>query len=119
VPAGEFFWTGFLRRCQARWGAGFDPYRHFDLDYIVINPNMDPRIQPFEVLRDDGTDAVVRTGFGATIRRSGDLPMPSFEAFSVNEPAEMAGAPVRPRRERGRGKRVGLLHGDLLGAVHP
>ena len=38
VPAGEFFWSGFVQRCQIRWGNRFDPYREFDLDYIVINP---------------------------------------------------------------------------------
>jgi uroporphyrinogen decarboxylase len=96
VPAGEFFWTGFLKRCQALWGQDFDPYHHFDLDYIVINPNMDPRIQPFEVLAADGDDVVVRTGFGATIRRRGELPMPSFEGFSVNRPEEMADFPLDP-----------------------
>ena len=102
VPAGEFFWTGFLKRCRQKWGAGFDPYRHFDLDYIVINPNMDPRIQPFEVLKEKGEDIVLRTGFGATIRRSGDKPMPSYESFSVQRPEQMADfgfdGPADPRR---------------------
>ena len=102
VPAGEFFWTGFLKRCRQKWGAGFDPYRHFDLDYIVINPNMDPRIQPFEVLKEKGEDIVLRTGFGATIRRSGDKPMPSYESFSVQRPEQMADFgfdnPADPRR---------------------
>jgi uroporphyrinogen decarboxylase len=90
VPAGEFFWTGFMNRCRARWGPQFDPYRHFDLDYVVINPNMDPRIQPFEILEQKGDDIVVKTGFGATIRRRSDLPMPHYESFSVNRPDEMA-----------------------------
>jgi len=90
VPVGEFFWTGFLNRAKHKWGEDFDAYRHFDLDYIVVNPNMDPIIRPFEVIAQSGDDITVRTGFGATIRRSGDLPMPSFEAFSVNRPEEMA-----------------------------
>lgn len=102
VPVGEFFWTGFLNRAKRKWGDDFDPYRHFDLDYIVVNPNMDPVIRPFEVVAKSGEDITVRTGFGATIRRSGDFPMPSFEAFSVTRPAEMADfpfdAPDDPRR---------------------
>jgi len=102
VPAGEFFWTGFLARCKERWGEDFDPYRHFDLDYIVINPNMDPRIQPFEIIAQDGDDITLKTGFGATIRRSGDAPMPYFESSSVNAPEEMADFgldyPADPRR---------------------
>jgi len=90
VPAGDFFWTGFLKSCQQKWGDDFDPYRHFDLDYVVVNPNMDPRIQPFEILAEEGEDVVVRTGFGATIRRRSGLPMPRFEAFSITRPEEMA-----------------------------
>ncbi|MHB9025952.1 MAG: uroporphyrinogen decarboxylase family protein [Armatimonadota bacterium] len=102
VPIGEFFWTGFMKRARAQWGADFDPYRAFDLDYLPITPNMDPHIQPFEVLREDGEDIVVKTGFGATIRRSGDKPMPHFEAFSITEPEQMADFtfedPADPRR---------------------
>ncbi len=102
VPAGEFFWTGFLKRCKAQWGNSFDPYRHFDLDYVIATPNLDPHIQPFEVLEESGEDIVVRTGFGAIIRRTGVLPMPRFEEFSVKEPAEMArfifDDPADPRR---------------------
>jgi len=102
VPVGEFFWTGFLNQYRRRLGDDFDPYRHFDLDYVVITPNMDPRIQPFEVLAETDTDVTVRTGFGATIRRSGDAPMPRYEAFSVGVPEEMAefelDDPADPRR---------------------
>jgi len=102
VPVGEFFWTGFLRRCRKKWGEDFDPYRHFDLDYVVITPNMDPRVEPFTILESDDHHVLVRTGFGATIRRIKDAPMPSFESFSITEPKEMAdfewGDPRDPRR---------------------
>ena len=102
VPVGEFFWTGFLNQYRRRRGDPFDPYRHFDLDYIVITPNMDPKIRPFEVLAETETDITVRTGFGATIRRSGEAPMPRYEAFSVGEPEQMAefelDEPADPRR---------------------
>lgn len=102
VPAGEFFWTGFLKQYRAKFGAAFDPYRHFDLDYVVVTPNMDPQIRRFEVLRQEGDDITIRTGFGATIRRTGDAPMPRYEAFSVAEPEGMADfefdAPDDPRR---------------------
>ncbi len=102
VPAGEFFWTGFLNQYRRRLGDGFDPYRHFDLDYVVVTPNMDPRIRPFDVVTETETDVTVRTGFGATIRRSGDAPMPRYETFSVGAPEQMAGFgfddPADPRR---------------------
>jgi uroporphyrinogen decarboxylase len=102
VPISDFFWSGFLERCREQWGSDFDPYRFFDLDYVVVTPNMDPRIQPFEILHETEDEVVVRTGFGAVIRRSGKLPMPYFEDFAVHEPAGMArfelGDPTDPRR---------------------
>ncbi len=57
----------FLRRCKAKWGPDFDPYRYFDLDYTIVMPNMDPRIS-----RSRSSASRMRicaqTGFGATIR---------------------------------------------------
>ena len=81
VPASDAFWSGFVLQCRQKWGDDFDPYRFFDLDYVIVTPNMDPRIQPFELLRETDDEIVVKTGFGATIRRSGVLPMPSYEVF--------------------------------------
>ena len=54
VPVGEFFWTNFLKRVKTEWGVGdeFNPYAHWDLDMIVLVPNMDPRITGVEVLED-------------------------------------------------------------------
>lgn len=102
VPVGEFFWTGFMKRAQKKWGADFDPYRFFDLDYIVINPNMDPAIRPFEILKDADGEILLKTGFGATIRRSKDFPMPHFDTFAVDAPEQMAeyafDNPADPRR---------------------
>jgi len=102
VPVGEFFWTGFIGRCRKKWGPDFDPYSYFDLDYIVANPNMDPNIQPFEIISESMGDVVLKTGFGATIRRSGTKPMPHYEEFSVKTPEQMAefalGDPADPRR---------------------
>ena len=102
VPVSDFFWTGYLKREKALRGEGFDPYRHYDLDYVVVSPNMDPKIQPFEVLYDDGVHTALRTGFGATIRRTATAPMPSFEKFLVEKPEDMAAYafddPLDPRR---------------------
>ena len=118
VPVGEFYWTGFLKRCRRKLGDDFDPYRHFDLDYIVITPNMDPRIRPFDVVERSGEDVVVKTGFGATIRRSGDKPMPHYEAFSVGRPEDMARVefddPADPRRFHSGGDDQINCVGDVL-----
>jgi hypothetical protein len=101
VPVGEFFWTNFIRRVKAETKVGddFDPYRHWDLDLIVITPNMDPHITGIEVLEDTPQRKRVKTGFGATIERVGTLPMPAFldfetqtfeqmEAFEFDDPKD-------------------------------
>lgn len=102
VPISDWFWTGFRKKCIAKWGADFDPYTRWDLDYITCGPNMDPEIKDFEIIEQKGEDVVVKTGFGATIRRRSDLPMPHYEEFSVAKPEDMESFvledPADPRR---------------------
>ena len=85
VPVGEFFWTNFLRRARAELDVGddFDPYRYWDLDMIVITPNLDPHITGIEILKDDGQCKLVKTGFGATIERRSTYPMPNYVDFET------------------------------------
>lgn len=85
VPIGEFFWTNFIRRCKQELDVGhdFDPYRHWDLDMIVINPNMDPQVRGIEVLEDDHQHKLVRTGYGATVERRSTYPMPHYVSFET------------------------------------
>jgi hypothetical protein len=101
VPVGEFFWTNFVRRAQSDMapGASFDPYRFWDLDLVVVNPNMDPHIAGIQVLQDSEDLKVVRTGFEATIELRKSCPMPRFldfktktyedmRAFAFDDPAD-------------------------------
>ncbi|QUI22442.1 hypothetical protein HZI73_09070 [Vallitalea pronyensis] len=90
IPVGEFFWTGFIDKCISKWGEDFDPYVFFDLDYIPITPNLDPHIKPFEIVKQKGDDIYIRTGFEAIIHRSGDIVMPHYDSFSIQQPKEMA-----------------------------
>ncbi|MFW6161295.1 MAG: uroporphyrinogen decarboxylase family protein [Planctomycetota bacterium] len=85
VPVGEFFWTNFLKRVKAEWGVGddFDPYAHWDLDFIVLAPNMDPHITGIQVIEDTPERKVVKTGFGATIEQRHDYPMPRYLGFET------------------------------------
>lgn len=91
VPIGEFFWSNFVRRCRAELNVGpdFDPYRYWDLDFVVINPNMDPHIAGIEVLEDSEARTVVRTGFGAVIERRRDYPMPRYAEFGTQSFEDM------------------------------
>jgi hypothetical protein len=78
VPISDFFWGGFLRRWREELGlpADADPYRYYDLDWIVTIPNMDPHIKGFETLEEDAQEVVVRTGYEAVLRKRFDRPMP-------------------------------------------
>ena len=101
IPVGEWFWGSFVERCRNDFKeqTDFDPYRYFDLDIIVITPNMDPRIQPFEVLEETPDFVTVKTGWGATVKKLYRYPMPMYldfetktadeiERFSFEDPAD-------------------------------
>jgi len=83
-------------------GDDFDPYRHWDLDMIVINPNMDPQIRGIEVLEDNPEHKLVRTGYGATVERKSTYPMPHFVSFETETYDQMEALqfddPQDPRR---------------------
>ena len=104
VPVGEFFWTNFLKRVKAEWdvGDGFDPYAHWDLDLIVLVPNMDPHITGIQVIEDTPEHRLVRTGFGATIEQRATYPMPHYLEFETESFEQMEALefddPLDPRR---------------------
>lgn len=61
-----------------------DPYYYYDLDWIVTYPNMDPKIQSFEIIKEDEAEVVLKTGFRATVRKKFDFPMPEFISWEVD-----------------------------------
>jgi hypothetical protein len=86
VPVSDFFWGGFLERWRTEMGlpADADPYTYYDLDWQVAHPNLDPHIKPFEVLRENEEEVVVRTGFEAVIRKKFADPMPEWLSFDTD-----------------------------------
>lgn len=92
VPISDFFWTSFLNRWKQELGlpADADIYRHYDLDWIVTVPNMDPHIKQFEIIKEEDHDTVLKTGFEAVIRRREGVQMPYFEHFETDTPEKMA-----------------------------
>lgn len=86
VPIGDFFWGGFTRRWRKELGLPDDanPYYHYDLDWIVTLPNMDPWIRPFETLKETPEEVVVKTGFGAVMHKLFSLPMPEMRAWEID-----------------------------------
>jgi hypothetical protein len=91
VPVSDFFWGSFLRRWREELGLAPDAdiYRHYDLDWQVTIPNMDPQIRPFQMVSETDEEVVVRTGFGAVIRKRFDAPMPAFLRFETDSIEKM------------------------------
>ncbi len=86
VPISDFFWGSFIRRWKKELNLPDDanPYYYYDLDWIVTVPNMDPTIKAFEMIKEDDSEVVVKTGFNATIRKKFDFPMPEFIGWDVD-----------------------------------
>jgi hypothetical protein len=86
VPISDFFWGSFTQRWRQDLGlpADANPYYHYDLDWIVSIPNMDPWIRPFETVRETPEEVTVRTGFGALMRKCHALPMPEMSAWETD-----------------------------------
>ena len=80
VPISDFFWGSFIQRWREELNlpADSNPYYHYDLDWIVTVTNSDPHIRPFEILHESENEVVVKTGYGAIIRKKFDAPMPEF-----------------------------------------
>ena len=86
VPISDFFWGGFIERWRRELGLPADasPYYHYDLDWIVTVPNMDPWIRPFETLQETPEEVVVKTGFGAIMHKHFEFPMPEMCAWQTD-----------------------------------
>ncbi len=86
VPISDFFWGSFVERWRKELKLPDDasPYNYYDLDWFVTLPNMDPKIQNFEIFKEDEKEVIVKTGFRATLRKKFDAPMPEFSAWDTD-----------------------------------
>ena len=104
VPISDFFWGSFIRRWRKELGLPDDanPYYYYDLDWIATVPNMDPWIRSFETLKETVEEVVVKTGYGAILRKKFDCPMPEFIAWEIDTLEKLEAAvfddPCDPRR---------------------
>jgi len=91
VPVSDFFWGQFVKRWRRELGLSkdTDPYIYYDLDWLVITPNLDPHIKQFEVLSESPEEITVRTGFEAVLRKKYDQPMPGFLRFETDTVEKM------------------------------
>src|SRR5512136_64504 len=86
VPVSDFFWGSFTERWRKELGLAADanPYYHYDLDWMVTVPNMDPWIRPFETISETQEEVVVKTGFGAIMHKHFAFPMPEMQAWETD-----------------------------------
>src|SRR5512136_2410071 len=86
VPVSDFFWGSFIERWRRELGLAADanPYYHYDLDWIVTVPNMDPWIRPFEILKENVEEVVVKTGFGAVMHKHFEFRMPEMRSWETD-----------------------------------
>jgi len=91
VPISDLFWGGFTRRWRQELHLPDDanPYFHYDLDWIVTIPNMDPWIRPFETLKETAEEVVVKTGYGAVMCKHHAFPMPEMRAWETDTFAKL------------------------------
>ena len=86
VPISDFFWGSFIRRWREELNLSNDanPYYYYDLDWIATVPNMDPWIRSFETIKETSDEVVVKTGFGALMRKVHKCPMPEFIGWEID-----------------------------------
>ena len=104
VPISDFFWGSFTERWRKELGlpADANPYYHYDLDWIVTVPNMDPWIRPFQTVRETLEEVVVKTGFGAIMRKHFEFPMPEMRAWETDSFEKLEHAEFDDPRDRRR-----------------
>jgi len=86
IPIGEFFWSSFIERWRRELDLSADenPYYHYDLDWIVVNPNMDPHIKSFQIISENEEEVQVETGYEVVMRKRFDFPMPEMMKWNVD-----------------------------------
>ncbi|MFA5192762.1 MAG: hypothetical protein WC740_18795, partial [Verrucomicrobiia bacterium] len=104
VPISDFFWGGFTKRWREELGLAADasPYYHYDLDWIVTIPNMDPWIRPFETLAETPEEVTVKTGFGAIMHKHFSYPMPEMRSWETDTFEKLQRAEFDPPGDRRR-----------------
>lgn len=87
VPITDFFWTQFINNWHKKKGLdkNVDIYRYYDLDILVVNPNMDPKIKKPEIIKRDGKEIIYKSGWGSIVKMSLEkgAAMPGYLDFSI------------------------------------
>ena len=104
VPISDFFWGGFTTRWRKELGLPDDanPYYYYDLDWISTVPNSDPWIRPFETIKETAEEVVLKTGYGAIMRKQFEFPMPEMCGWEIDTFEKLERAEFDDPRDRRR-----------------
>ncbi|MFZ2656271.1 MAG: uroporphyrinogen decarboxylase family protein [Victivallales bacterium] len=104
VPVSDFFWGSFISRWRKELNLPPDsnPYYYYDLDWIVTVHNMDPWIRQFGTIKENQDEVVVRTGFGAIMRKYFEFPMPEMTGWEIDSFEKLVSAEFDDPRDRRR-----------------
>ena len=104
VPISDFFWGSFIKRWRSELNLPDDanPYDYYDLDWIVTIPNTDPHVKSFEIIQDSAEEITIKTGFGTTVRKKFDFPMPEMLAWDTDTIEKLEALEFNDPRDRRR-----------------
>lgn len=90
IPICDFYWAEFLDRWRREKKLSEDTniYYYYDMDLMVISPNMDPRKKSCEIIEKGEDYTTWKSGFGATLKKYDYAPMASYLDFSIKSADE-------------------------------
>lgn len=90
IPLHDFFWAEFMQRWQKekKLPEETNIYYYYDMDLMVISPNMDPKKKSCQILEKRDDYVVWKSGFGCTIKKFDYAPMPRYLDFSIKSAEE-------------------------------
>ncbi len=90
IPIYDFFWAEFLDRWRKEKKLSFNTniYYYYDMDLMVISPNMDPKKKSCEIIEKGEDYTIWKSGFGATLKKYDYTPMARYLDFSIKSADE-------------------------------
>ena len=68
IPLHDFFWTEFIKRWQKEKNLSEDTniYYYYDMDMMVISPNMDPKKKSYKLIEKGDNYTIWRADSGVS-----------------------------------------------------
>ncbi len=92
IPRFDLYWQEFIDKWAREKGLGQDANitDYYDLDLVLCLPNLDPRIESFQLLERGSDYTLFKSGYGCTLKKADYSPMPAYLDFSVKSADQYA-----------------------------